>query len=276
MEGCYAASITNVSKKGAVVCAFTHGCFQPAGGCRRACVPVPVGKPKIDVPEIPAAQEMSEISANMSATDTCPLNGPRRPHVLVPPGPGFEPGTVVVLAQVAGAPEAGTVRCMVLRAKDARCHVKIVADSGTKGVLGGRATNARMWLNRSDHVERCLQLFDDPSWPRHGYRMHRAVPTNSAGLVTALARFELYVCWAGAASWASARGSWDCTIQDSTGMPVLEHDQDEYTITSNLCQSDATEEYSGEEKDDYGADGDFKQVECEHATKGVIVGAVRH
>ena len=75
-------------------------------------VPVPVGKPKTDVPEIPAAQEMSEISANMSATDTCPLNGPRRPHVLVPPGPGFEPGTVVVLAQVAGAPEAGTVRCL--------------------------------------------------------------------------------------------------------------------------------------------------------------------
>jgi hypothetical protein len=229
--------------------------FRRTGG---AGVAVPLGQPKTDVPEI-SAPEMSEISANMSATYNCPLNGPRRPHVLVPAGPGFEPGTVVVLAQVAGAPEAGhAVRCMVLRGKDARCHVNIVADSGTKGVLGGNATNARMWLNRSDHVERCLALFDDPSWPRHGYRLHRAVPTNAAarargtdaGLVTALARFELYVCWAGAASWASARGSWDCTIRDSTGadMPVLENGQDELRDRDGtvLYQSDATEEYASE------------------------------
>ena len=260
---------------------FSAGRGVPACLCLCQCA-IPK---KTDVPETSAA-EMWDIPDNMSATDTCPLNGPRRPHVLVPPGPGFEPGTVVVLAQVAGAPEAGPVRCMVLREKDARCHVNIVADSGTKGVLGGRATNARMWLNRPDHVERCLELFDDPSWPRHGYRLHRAVPTYSAarargtdaGLVTALARFELYVCWAGAASWASARGSWDCTIHDRTGMPVLEHDQDELRGRDGtvLCQSDATWEYPSEEQDDYGDDDDFKQVEYEHVTKGLIVGAVRH
>jgi hypothetical protein len=57
---------------------------------------------------------------------------------------------------------------------------------------------------------------------------------------------------------------------------VLEHDQDDYTITSNLYQSDATVEYASDDNDDWGDDGDFKQVEYEHVTKGVIVGAVRH
>jgi hypothetical protein len=40
-------------------------------------------------------------------------------------------------------------------------HTKPGRDSrsGTKGVLGGRATNARIWLGRPAHVVRC---FDDP------------------------------------------------------------------------------------------------------------------
>lgn len=211
--------------------------------------------------------------------DDCPLHGPRRPHVLVPAGSAgskFEPGTVVVMAQVAGDPAARhLVRCMVLRGKDTRCHVHIVAGSGTKGVLGGRAWNARMWLGRPDHVARCLQLFDDTAWPRHAYRLHRPVEINSAGrargrggaLVTELARFELYVCSAGAASWASARGSWDCIPRRTCW---------DCTV---LYQSDATEEYScasgSESEPECGTAHDFKQVLCEHVTKGVITDVVK-
>jgi len=128
--------------------------------------------------------------------DACPLKGPPQPHVLVPAGPAgsaFQHGTVLVLAQTDGTPAGGPVRCLVLRGRDARIHLKIVAGRSTKGVLGGRATNARLWLGRSAHVFQCLELFDDPARPRHAH----------ASAATAFTRFELYVCWAGASSWAA-------------------------------------------------------------------------
>jgi hypothetical protein len=135
----------------------------------------------------------------------CPLHGPPLPHVLVPAGPGgsaFEQHcTVVVLAQTDGTPAGGRVRCLVLRGRDARFHLKIVAGRGTRGVLGGSAFNARCWLGRPAHVFRCLELFDGPAWPvawpQHAY----------ASAPVAFSRFELYACWAGVGSWAA------CSIQ---------------------------------------------------------------
>jgi hypothetical protein len=82
---------------------------------------------------------------------------------------------------------------MVLQGKDARIHMNIAAGRGTKGVLGGRSKDARVWLGRPAHVVRCLALFDDPARARHAH----------ASGVTAFTRFELYVCWAGTSSWGA-------------------------------------------------------------------------
>ena len=139
-------------------------------------------------------------SHEMPATDqagaTCPLHGPPHPHVLVPAGAagsGFEGGTVLVLAQTGGTPAHGLVRCLVLRGRDTRVHLRIAAGRTAAGVLGWRATNARVWLGRPAHVLRCLELFDDPARPQHAH----------GSAAVAFTRFELYVCWAGAASWAA-------------------------------------------------------------------------
>jgi hypothetical protein len=178
---------------------------------------------------------------------------------------------VVVLAQAAGTPAGGPVRCLLLRDNVTRYHLKIVTGRGANGVLGRRATNARMWLGRPAHVARCLELFD--TWPRHACRLDRPVRPcfpwprdGDASVVTALARLEIYVCWEGAGSWAAAR-MLDCRGTIIRGGTGELHD---------CYGSDATIDYQSEHAAESDSDksvendsvNDFMQVECGQSAKG--------
>jgi hypothetical protein len=178
----------------------------------------------------------------MSATDqagaTCPLSGPPYPYVLVPAGPDFEDGTVLVLAQKRA--DTRLVRCLVLRGWDTRVHLKIAAGRTLTGVLGGRATNARSWLQPA-HVSLCLGLFDDTTMPQHAH---------DSGAV-AFARFELYVCWAGAGSWAAG------TIQ-----------QGQIDGGDAACAAGEGAAVGGDGSDDDAAWDEQCREDCEHTHAG--------